>query len=830
LPVKPITLLPKHRVMKNMLASIACILLSISYAFAQTEKPTTLKEQAERLKTFFDEHEIEKVYLHFDKPYYAAGDTIYFKAYVVAGEKNILSPLSGVLYADLITSQNKIINAIKLQIIDGLAWGDFALPDSLPAGNYRVRAYTKLMQNYGSELFFDRTIPIAAIIEKPAKKASAAVKAIAPEIQFFPEGGELVPGVLAKVAFKALRADGTGIAASGVVSDGAGKAIAKFSTSHWGMGTIGFTPYIGKSYHAEVVFADGSKSSIALPVADSTAVAMAVNNLPGKLAIVINAGDGFFHANKNKPLSLLFYSGGKLTTFTDKLTNREMKFDLRSSRLQSGITQITLLAADGMPLCERLVFIDNNDNLIVNALTSKSTYQQREHVTLKIHVQNQKWEPVSGHFSVSVVDKSKVEINEDKEENILTYLLLTSCLKGYIENPGYYFNNNNEARRNNLDLVMLTHGYRRFTWKALANNNVPPPTGQPEKSLSIAGFAKSFSGKPIYNGLVTLIPSAGGGLLSENTDTTGTFRFNNLVFYDSTRFVLNAVNAKGSNNTQLIYRPQLPAPVDEVKYFASTDTSASGLIQAYLLNSKNQHEQFLKYYGKGIQLKEVKIQAVKKFTYYTQSLAGAGNADVLIKGSDLPRSGMLATLLAGRIGGVYFAGIDNPDGGVPKMQIGNGSPMLVVVDGVQRTSEPGRPVGINDIWPGDIETIEVLKYGSATVYGMGGGNGVMVITTKQGAGTTAKDIISRGVLPLTVTGFYKAREFYAPRYDYIDNRTRPDLRSTIHWLPEITTDKDGNASFDFYNADSIGQYQVIIEGITNDGNAGAAKFAYEVKE
>jgi hypothetical protein len=113
---------------------------------------------------------------------------------------------------------------------------------------------------------------------------------------------------------------------------------------------------------------------------------------------------------------------------------------------------------------------------------------------------------------------------------------------------------------------------------------------------------------------------------------------------------------------------------------------------------------------------------------------------------------------------------------------------------------------------------------------MGGGNGVMVITTKQGAGTTAKDIISRGVLPLTVTGFYKAREFYAPRYDYIDNRTRPDLRSTIHWLPEITTDKDGNASFDFYNADSIGQYQVIIEGITNDGNAGAAKFAYEVKE
>ena len=816
--------------MKHVLACIACILLSISYACAQTDKPTTLKGQANLLKTFFDQHEIEKAYLHFDKPYYAAGDTIYFKAYVVAGEKNVLSPLSGVLYADLITPQNKIINAIKLQIIDGLAWGDFALPDSLPAGNYRVRAYTRLMQNYGSELFFDRTVQIAAIIEKPVTKASAAMQATAPEIQFFPEGGELVPGVPAKVAFKALRADGTGIAASGIISNRAGKAIASFTTSHLGMGAVKFTPYPGESYHADVTFSDGSKNSIPLPAADSTAVAMAVNNLPGKLAIVINAGDSFFRANKNKPLSLLFYSGGKLTTFTDKLTNREMKFDLQSNRLQSGVTQITLLAGDGVPLCERLVFIDNNDKLIVDALTNKYIYQKREHVTLKIHVQNQNREPVSGHFSVSVVDKSKVDINEDKEENILTYLLLTSCLKGYIENPGYYFNNTNDVRRKNLDLVMLTHGYRRFTWKALANNDVPPPTSQPEKSLSIAGLAKSFGGKPINNGLVTLIPSAGGALLSENTDTTGTFRFNNLVFYDSTRFVLNAVNAKGSNNTQLIYRPQLPAPVDEVKYFASTDTSASGLIQAYLLNSKNQHEQFLKYYGKGIQLKEVKIQSVKKFAYRTQSLAGAGNADVLIKGSDLPRSGMLATLLSGRIGGVYFAGIDHPDGGVPKMQIGNGSPMLVIVDGVQRTGEPGRPAGINDIWPGDIETIEVLKYTSAAAYGMGGGNGVMVITTKRGVGRDPKDIPSRGVLPITLSGFYKAREFYAPKYDRINDRTRPDLRSTIHWLPEITTDKDGNASFDFYNADSVGQYQVIIEGITNDGTAGAAKFAYEVKE
>ncbi|WP_166727798.1 TonB-dependent receptor plug domain-containing protein [Mucilaginibacter gilvus] len=820
--------------MKKVIACIACVLLPACYALAQTAKPASLKEQAVRLKTFFDQHEIEKAYLHFDKPYYAAGDTIYFKAYVVAGEKNALSPLSGVLYADLVTPKGKIASSIKLPIGDGLAWGDFALPDSLPAGTYRVRAYTKLMQNYGSELFFDREIPIAAIISAPITKAVKPFSKIkpvvsTPDIGFFPEGGELVTGVSSKVAFKALIPGGTGTNASGTILNNNNKAVAKFASAHLGMGVFDLIPVDGETYHAEVVYANGHKATIALPVANASGVAMAVYDSTSKISVHINPSKAFYEQLKGQPLGIFIYSGGRLTTVSDVLDGTDMRFDIQKTGLRSGITQITLLSAKGEPLCERLIFINKDDKLDLSISTNKKEYKQREKVGVDFHAEGLDFDAAPAHFSVAVIDKGKVQTDGDKEENILTYLLLTSCLKGNIEDPGYYFNNTDNKKRAELDLVMLTHGYRRFTWKALINNEVPFATIKPERSLSIAGTAKSFGGKPVDNGLVTLIPVKGGGVLSEKTNKAGAFNFGGLTFYDSTRFVLNAVNAKGKNSTQLTYLPELPAPIDN-KFYASTDTSSSAIIQAYLQNSKNRHDQFLKYYGSGIQLKEVKVKAVKQANYRTQSLAGAGNADVLIKGSDLPRSGMLATLLSGRIGGVYFAGIDNPDGGVPKMQIGNGSAMLVVVDGVQRTAEPGKPVGINDIWPGDIETIEVLKYGSATVYGMGGGNGVMVITTKQGAGTAAKDIISRGVLPLTVTGFYKAREFYAPRYDYIDNRTRPDLRSTIFWLPEITTDKNGNASFDFYNADGAGQYQIIIEGINNNGTAGAAKFSYKVTE
>jgi TonB-dependent SusC/RagA subfamily outer membrane receptor len=816
--------------MKAFNLSLILLVLNVGMSLAQTGNPTTLKERASRLKTFFDQHEIEKAYLHFDKPYYAAGDTIYFKAYVLAGEKNALSPLSGVLYADLISPENKVAKAIKLQVIDGLAWGDIALPDSLPGGNYRIRAYTKFMQNYGSELFFDKVITVGAIIKAPVAKAAktTTVAATQPDMQFFPEGGEMVPGIPAKIAFKALRADGTGIAASGIVLDGAGTMVAKFTASHLGMGEFAFTPFKGKSYRAQTTFADGTKSIIALPAAESTAVAMSVSNLPAKLAIVINAGDGFFHKNKNQPLTLLFYSGGKLTSFTEKLTNREMSFDLMSSRLQPGITQITLLAADGAPLSERLVFIDREDKAALGIATDKKVYKQREQIKVSLHINAADLKAAPAHFSVAVIDKSKVGINQNKEENILTYLLLTSCLKGYIEEPGYYFTNIDNKKREDLDLVMLTHGYRRFSWKNVIDNDLPPITIQPEKALTISGQATLIGGTPLNNRLITLIATKGGSLLTENTNEAGAFSFQNLAFYDSTRFVLNALNNKGNDNTMLTYKPEQLAAVSPALY-TSLDTSNTVIISQYLQNSQKQHAEYLKYFGNGIQLKQVNIRGVKQAGYRTQSLAGAGHADAVIKGSDLMSGGMLATALGGRVGGLFFTNADQADGGIPQLRM-SGHPMLVVVNGVLRNGSEDQPAGINDISPGDVETIEVLKYSSAAIYGMMSAGGVLIITTKRGEGVDKKNVKSRGILPLAVQGYHKAREFYAPRYDYVNDRTRPDFRSTIYWLPEITTDNNGDASFDFYNADGTGQYQIIVEGINNNGTAGAAKLIYEVKE
>ncbi|MEP6610370.1 MAG: MG2 domain-containing protein, partial [Mucilaginibacter sp.] len=191
---------------------IACLLLSCFRMYGQ-DKNNAVHPVVVKLKTFLATHLVEKAYLQFDKPFYAAGDTVYFKAYVTLGERHKLSNLSGVLRVDLINTNNKIDQSIKLQLTNGLAWGDFLLPDSLPKGNYRIRAYTQWMRNEGNAAIFERIIPVgSAEKEKIGESMPAGTKINAkPDVQFFPEGGNLVSGIRSKIAFKAIGTNGRGI-------------------------------------------------------------------------------------------------------------------------------------------------------------------------------------------------------------------------------------------------------------------------------------------------------------------------------------------------------------------------------------------------------------------------------------------------------------------------------------------------------------------------------------------------------------------------------------------------------------------------------------------
>src|SRR6185312_5605548 len=772
-----------------------------------------------KLTALLSGHVSERAYLHFDKPYYASGDTIYFKAYLTLGEKHQLSDMSGVLHVELLNTKNKVDQSIKLQITGGVAWGDFALPDSLPAGNYRVLAYTQWMRNDGN--YFERSIPVGSLNSRgPESGIHPKPMNEKADLQFFPEGGQLVARITSKVAFKAVGVNGLGLDVHGVVVDNTGAEVSRFASTRLGMGSFYLDPSPGKTYSAKVSFADGSTNTINLPAANASGIALSVDNdsIP-KATVKIEANGAYFSENKDKDYTLLIYSGGVATTVNLKLDSAVVKLDVLKRKLRTGIATVTLFSPANEPLAERLIFVQNYDQLNMEVSSDKTVYAKRRKTNISIRAIDRRGEPAAGHFSVSVTDESLVPVDENSENTILTDLLLTSDLKGTIEQPNYYFINMNDKTNADLDLVMLTHGYRRFEWKKLLSNEYPPIAFQPERGLEINGKVTNLFGKPIIHGTVTLIPAKGGQVLSSVSDDKGMFRFSNLVFNDNTHFVLSAVNAKGRNSTKLTYFADKPLSIANPNLHQPA-TVADTAMNTFLAADKQQRDDLIKYGFKGRMLKQVNIHERKKDDKYeTSGMLGAGHADQVIHSDVLAHGGgSVSSTLIGKVKGIHWYPTANGLKFIPA-QNGSNAPMSVVID-----NSPG---DLDDVPVSLVETVEIFKGANGAIYGSL--DGVIVVTTKSG-GSKARDIASIGVLPITPVGFYKARAFYSPKYDHQELAGKQrDLRSTVYWKPELITDKSGSATFGFYNADGTGTYRMIIEGIDNKGNLGRKVYKYKVE-
>ena len=823
--------LAKSTIMRKSLVCLAVISCFSSNIKSQSNN-AAFTNIVNKLTSFSSTHKIEKAYLQFDKPYYAAGDTLYFKAYVTAGERHQLTDISGALHVDFINPKNEIEQSIPLQIDSGICWGDFVLSDSLPAGNYKIRAYTQWMRNRGETNFFEQNIAIgslkkdgAASLEKqdiPTTKSKA-------DLQFFPEGGNFVVDIPTKIAFKAIASNGLSVNVKGVVIDKQNKELGTFASTHAGMGYFVLTPTEGNSYKAKVSFGDGTQSTVDLPTPISAGASLMVaNNSDAKTSITIIANNAYYHANQNKDLFLLIYSGGTVITAPFTLDANVISLNIAKEQLHTGVARVTLFSSGGEPLCERLFFVQKHDELTLHIDSGKTEYNKREKVSLLLNAKDARGTNAAGHFSISVVDENIVPESESDAKTILTHLLLTSELTGNIEQPNYYFTDTSQSASNNLDVLMLTQGYRGFKWKQVLDSSRVSFAYLPEKGFDISGMITTLSGKPLENASVNLLPADGGFALSRTTDDKGVFHFSNLVFTDTFHVILNAANEKGRNSTRITcftQKSQPPVPLNQWHNLPTlTDTAG---MQAYLKNTKSYRSVSINYSDdKSPFLKPITVKTIKKDDQYrTSSLAGAGHADQVMHAEEIEQiGGQLSTSLNGRLRGVGFT-----LNGKPYLRGIAAGFMQVIIDGAEIPIDSLSPFNINNIPSSQVETIEVLKYTSASIYGMNGGTGVLIITTKQG-GQRFDSIASVGVLNIAPVGFYKARTFYSPKYNPKNVHSKqPDLRSTIYWNPEIKTDDNGNAFIDYYNADNSGTYKIIIEGIDNKGNLGRQVYRYTVR-
>jgi TonB-dependent SusC/RagA subfamily outer membrane receptor len=444
-------------------------------------------------------------------------------------------------------------------------------------------------------------------------------------------------------------------------------------------------------------------------------------------------------------------------------------------------------------------------------------------------VSDPKGKPTLGSFSISVIDETKVPFDEENETSIISNLLLSSDLKGFIEKPNYYFTDVNADKVKQLDNLLLTQGWRRFEWKNILTDSYPSLVFEAEKSMQVSGKVISMSGKPIIGGKVTLFSSSGTQFLLDTlTDSKGQFRFDNLYFDDSTKFIVQARNEKDKKNVE-IQLDRIPAQlVTKNKNGPLVEVNVNKSILSYLQNSRAQYDDLKKngLITKNIMLDEVKIVEQKLDVKYSANLNGAGRADAIIKADQLKNCITIAQCIQGRFAGIVVMNDIVYATRNMSSSFSGPIPMQLILDGAYV-----EPEFLSSINPNDVETIEILKSAANTaIYGMRGGGGVLIINTKRGESNTDYRNYASGIMGYNPRGFYKGREFYAQNYSDPDiNPKVSDLRTTIYWNPNVISDTTGKASVEFYNSDGKGKYKAIVEGINIDGTIGRQIFRYSVK-
>ena len=639
------------------------------------------------------------------------------------------------------------------------------------------------------------------------------------DVSFFPEGGSAMQGARCKIAFKVMKSNGQSCDVTGVIYDQSGTEIQEIKSDHLGMGYFLHFAEKGKNYYAICTNERGHSKRFELPAAADRGYALSVTQLNENMFVTVlnpntdllglkdtvGLAEGTKPAGFEKPsrfdeLYLLAHTRG-MVHFAELWDHEKNIASFRKEQFPTGVLHFILFDAGLNPVSERLVFINNNDQVQAVFQSDQEQFSARSLVQNQITISDSDGQPLVGNFSVSVT--SDKEVLPDSTSNILTQLLLTSDLYGYVENPAYYFENTLESAHA-LDLLMRTQGWRRYNIAELTQGRFSQPAFLIETGAEMSGTVKSvLLGKPAEKIEVTVLSLKGDYFEYAITDQEGRFYFYDGEFPDSTRFMVNAIPAKSMSRLELI--------MDQATFPERTlpaDPPLTPVDRQQLAKYADKAEQ--QYVSEGgirlYHIAEITVTAERKQRIKSEMYS---EPDLLMTEDEIERTNAtnIGRLVSGKFSGV---GVNNYGFKIR----GAISYALILLDGMPVSFDYISGINVHDI-----AQIDVLKNVDKTaIYGLRGVGGVIAFYTKRGA---SDNIVTppfniKTIMPL---GYQKPVEFYAPKYDTPEkqNVSATDLRTTIHWQPVVQTDSLGVASFEFYTADETTSYTVMIEGLADDG-------------
>jgi len=753
----------------------------------------------------------QKVYLHLNNSSYKGGESIWFRAYVVDGVNHQPDTLSTNLYVELINSRKIVVDIRRIKLVNGFGYGDFILRDTVSEGLYQLRSYTNWMRNFDDDFYFTCNFSVSNpgfrkyispkdakinkhIIKKDIKKSKYI------DVQFFPEGGALVNGIESVVGFKAINLIGRSINVSGEVYDSDKNKIVSFSSVHDGMGTFRLRPGQDQKYYALVRSDEDEEIKVYLPEPTERGIVMTVDNSNDDYILIdFNSNRVRTNDMTANAFSLIGQVRGRIYySSVINLADEHAKARIEKSVFPTGIVQLTLFSYRYEPVAERLVFVNHHDNMIIKAYPEYVSPEESDSVRLLIDVHDADGNPLQSNISLSVLNEE--QSNPDLlSGNILSNLLLTSDLKGYVENPGYYFRNGSDRERESLDNLMLTQGWRRFIWQDVINNEIPELNHPIEEYITIGGQITGDLLKfPLKDCEVSLtILDKYNDEFFQKTNTKGYFQFDNMVYYDTVNVKIEALRPNKRKNL-LIVLPQ-DEPAEIIKFYGTNRLTTV---------SERDNKSYRR--KRNIEFKKALLEKEKEESEKNRLTSIHGDPDYVIKSEDIP-SGYSDALqvIKGRVPGVNVTGNNVTIRGVSTIY-GSTEP-LYLIDGVPVSDVNS----VLSIPVEDIDRIEILKGPSTAIYGNRGSNGVIAIYTKRGI------FMKKGVIEFSMLGYYTPREFYQPKYEVVDTGSAEIFTSSaIYWKPAIKTGLSGKAEVYFRVPESIAKYRIVVEGISDKGHPG----------
>lgn len=767
--------------------------VSLSYAcclYAQQSFESVI----DQFNYYTTERPIEKIYVFTSKPSYVAGEDLWYSTFLLNGATHQPDSMSRVVYVDLLDEAGSIVNHSILFSPNGFANGNFYLPDSLHEGNYVLRAYTNYQRNFGEDAYFIKEISII--------KADEELPAVAPSttasLQLFPEGGNFVARLENRIAFKVEDSYGRGLDGRGVVLDETGEVIQEINTVHNGMGFFTLTPNSNAGYEVLIDLSDGRKVTKKLPDPDRTGVVIRTLTTKETIKNIIQS------SLEDQTFYLVAQSRGVLLLVVkSEITNGIKMIDIPKANLPDGVTQLTLFTEKGLPVGERLIFLNRGVPANLAVSTDEEGYRQRQKVNMTFSLSDRDGKPVSGNFAVSVYDQ-EAPVVEDFPITIENYLLLTSEIMGRIENPGYYFRDQSDETASHADLLMMTHGWRRFTWKQVLDFSLDTLHYYNEFGIPVSG---KIGGKNFTRGTVRILNTKNNlNAIEVETSEGGWFYTDELVYYDSTELFIQTSNSKGAQAEIKFTLDPFHSP--PAAHYTALPYESGSFSTKFLDRTGNKIK-----VDAGFRMREdAKLleEVVVTDRKYRDPSKTYQQASATIDMKDIP-SGInsFIDILRGRVPGVSIVNDQivirnaaNFSGYVAPLFLLNGIPTdFAAIDLIPVTS---------------ISTIDILKGADATVYGSRAGGGVVAVYTKKGVETFEN--YSKGTHLINYPGFHLAKEFYAPDYDTdAQENSLSDYRTTLYWEPNVRLDETGRASISFFTGDNPATYKIVIEGITDTG-------------